>query len=155
MKKYSDILVLFLTAKLAKELGFFYRTKFYYNTSNPLGDKQSILICQERGWSRDGEIGELYTEIHKESGLLEYQINTNNNAPSQAVLESWIRDEHEISIHVDDYYTNSRVRFDYSVGGLGSQDDNPTGVFDTYEMAKEAGLMHALITIKEKKIKNK
>ena len=66
------------------------------------------------------------------------------HAPTQSLLQKWLREVHEISIKIDDFYTNSRVRFDYNVCELGSQEDNPVGIFETYEEALEIGLYQAL-----------
>ena len=69
-------------------------------------------------------------------------------APTQSLLQKWLREVHKISIKIDDYYTNSRVRFDYNICELGSQEDNPVGIFETYEEALETGLYQALKQIK-------
>lgn len=59
-------------------------------------------------------------------------------------IKKWLREEHKISIKIDDFYTNSRIRYDYNVCKLGSQDDNSEGVFVTYEEALEEALQKAL-----------
>jgi hypothetical protein len=70
--------------------------------------------------------------------------NWNTAAPTLSLLQKWLREEHEISIKIDDFYTNSRIRFDYNICKLGSQEDNPQGVFETYELALEEALFEAL-----------
>ncbi len=70
------------------------------------------------------------------------------DAPTQSLLQKWLREVHSLSVKIDDYITNSRVRYDYSVSDLGSQEDNPIGVFETYEEALEQGLQEALSLIK-------
>lgn len=63
-------------------------------------------------------------------------------------VQKWLRNEHNISIIIDDFTSNSKIRFDYSISKLGSQDDNPTGIFETYEEAHEKALSQALKLIK-------
>lgn len=68
--------------------------------------------------------------------------------PTQALLKKWLRETHNISIHVDDYTSKGKVMYDYSIGLLGSQDDNPVGEFTSYESALEEALQVALNMIK-------
>lgn len=70
------------------------------------------------------------------------------STPTQSLLQKWLREVHKISIKVDDFYTDSKLRFDFSVSELGSQDDNPQGAYESYEDALEAGLIEALKFIK-------
>lgn len=65
-------------------------------------------------------------------------------APTQSLLQKWLREVKKLSIKVDDFYTDADIRFDFSISVLGSQDDNPQGIFNTYEEALEAGLVEAL-----------
>ena len=118
----KEKLISFETAKLAKEKGF-------HISSRGEGMGKRVFIN-----------GELVNAI--------FSSKDHIHAPTQSLLQKWLREVHEISIKIDDYYTNSRVRFDYNVCELGSQEDNPVGIFETYEEALEIGLQEALKQIK-------
>ena len=117
----KEKLISFETAKLAKEKGF-------HISSRGEGMGKRVFIN-----------GELVNTI--------FSSKDHIHAPTQSLLQKWLREVHEISIKIDDYYTNSRVRFDYNVCELGSQEDNPVGIFETYEEALETGLYQALLLI--------
>ena len=70
-------------------------------------------------------------------------------AVPQSVLERWLREKHNKSVKVDDFTVEGKVRYDYNVSELGSQHDNPIGIFVRFEYAKEAGLMEALQSLKD------
>ena len=118
----KEKLISFETAILAKEKGF-------HISSRGEGMGKRVFIN-----------GELVNAI--------FSSKNHIHAPTQSLLQKWLREVHEISIKIDDYYTNSRVRFDYNVCELGSQEDNPVGIFETYEEALEIGLQEALKLIK-------
>ena len=134
----EETIVSFQVAKLAKEKGFNIPTIQYYT---PKG------YCTE---SAD-YMTERYAESNWNNGQGSYPTKAEDvscSAPTQSLLQKWLREVHEISIKIDDYYTNSRVRFDYNVCELGSQEDNPVGIFENYEEALEIGLQEALKLIK-------
>lgn len=121
----EEKLIEFSTAKLAKEKGF------HLNTPKA------------------------YIYRYQEHQSKDYVANLTNNplhcdicAPTQSLLQKWIREVHNISIKIDDFYTNGKLRFDFSVSELGSQDDNPKGIFEDYEEALEMALFEALKLIK-------
>ena len=118
----KEKLISFETAKLAKEKGFHISSR---------GEGMGIRVFIN---------GELVNTI--------FSSKDHIHAPTQSLLQKWLREVHEISVKIDDYYTNSRVRFDYNVCELGSQEDNPVGIFETYEEALETGLQEALKLIK-------
>lgn len=68
-------------------------------------------------------------------------------APNQSLLQKWLRDEHNLSIKIDDFFTNDKLRFDYIVAPLGTQEESNSDIFETYEEALEAALVEALNTI--------
>ncbi len=84
------------------------------------------------------------------------KVTINNKAGTyhayvtQSLLQKWLREVHNISIKIDDFHSNSKLRFDYSISILGSQEDNPQGIFETYEEALEEALQEALKTLKDK-----
>ena len=117
----KEKLISFETAILAKEKGF-------HISSRGEGMGKRVFIN-----------GELVNTI--------FSSKEHIHAPTQSLLQMWLREVHEISIKIDDYYTDSRVRFDYNVCQLGSQEDNPVGIFETYEEALEIGLYQALLLL--------
>ena len=117
----KEKLISFETAILAKEKGF-------HISSRGEGMGKRVFIN-----------GELVNAI--------FSSKNHIHAPTQSLLQKWLREVHKISIKIDDYYTNSRVRFDYNVCELGSQEDNPVGIFETYEEALETGLYQALLLL--------
>ena len=122
----EEQLISFETAKLAEQKGFKNESEFGYNSNGELGVPY---------------FGNSFTNGQSNGDLI-YE------SPTQSLLQKWLREVHEISIKIDDYYTNSKVRFDYNICELGSQDDNPTGIFKTYEEAFETALHQALLLIK-------
>ena len=117
----KEKLISFETAKLAKEKGF-------HISSRGEGMGKRVFIN-----------GELVNTI--------FSSKDHIHAPTQSLLQKWLREVHNVSIKIDDYYTYSRVRFDYNICELGSQEDNPVGVFETYEEALEIGLYQALLLL--------
>ena len=122
----EEQLVTFETARIAKEKNFNWYTDKAYILDKEDGDK---IIDNE--WEQI---------IEDNPNVFEFV----GYAPTQSFLQKWLREIHEISIKVDDFYTESKVRFDYNICKLGSQEDNPKGIFETYEKALEAGLQEAL-----------
>lgn len=140
----QEELIKFSTAKLAKEKGFNIPTIQYYTPE---------------GYSTEGVdyMTERYAKSNWNNGFGSYPTRPEEvecSAPTQYLLQKWLREKHQISIKIDDFYTDSKLRYDFNVCELGSQNDNPQGIFITYEKALEAGLKKALKKInKNDKIK--
>lgn len=128
--KVKERIVLFETAVLANKCGLFYNTKYYYNTSGKL----------------NGTI--LYKLYNKLTG------NKCYNAPSQHLLQKWLRDVHNIhiqvlihswmnktyyyKIHCDKVYIPNSSRF--LLGDI---------IVGDYEYVLDKALHHALNLIKK------
>ena len=134
-------LISFETAILAKEKGFKNACDRFVNKDNEYIFMPDLLYPNNSEFSHNSE---------EDPEVVEWKelMKTLVLAPTQSLLQKWLREVHKISIKIDDYYTNSRVRFDYNVCELGSQEDNPVGIFETYEGALEIGLQTALKLIK-------
>ena len=134
-------LISFETAILAKEKGFKNACDRFVNKDNEYIFMPDLLYPNNSEFSHNSE---------EDPEVVEWKelMKTLVLAPTQSLLQKWLREVHKISIKIDDYYTNSRVRFDYNVCELGSQEDNPVGIFETYEEALETGLQEALKLIK-------
>ena len=137
----KEKLISFETAILAKEKGFKNTCNRFVNKDNEYIFMPDLLYPNNSEFSHNSE---------EDPEVVEWEelMKTLVLAPTQSLLQKWLREVHEISIKIDDYYTNSRVRFDYNVCELGSQEDNPVGIFETYEEALEIGLQEALKLIK-------
>ena len=134
-------LISFETAILAKEKGFKNACDCFVNKDNEYIFMPDLLYPNNSEFSHNSE---------EDPEVVEWKelMKTLVLAPTQSLLQKWLREVHEISIKIDDYYTNSGERFDYNVCELGSREDNPVGVFKTYEEALENGLYQALKLIK-------
>lgn len=110
------------TAKLAKEKGFDKIVDWFFNENN----KSNTLYPNINGLKHsDGN-----------NGLL--------SAPTQSILQKWLREEHQILLWVEPI-TNNRWEFgiNYPNGGFGDAKE-----YDTFEAALEIGLQEALKLIK-------
>lgn len=118
-----DELVTFETAKLAKEKGFNEPTYDYY--------------------FKEGDLCETSTKTFIEgTNTMEVSL-----APTQSLLQRWLREVHNINIIIALSYTTKRYGYkliptDYKLG----TDIIPFS--DTYEQALEQGLIEALKLIK-------
>ena len=137
----KEKLISFETAILAKEKGFKNACDGFVNKDNEYIFMPDLLYPNNSEFSHNSE---------EDPEVVEWKelMKTLVLAPTQSLLQKWLREVHKISIKIDDYYTNSRVRFDYNICELGSQEDNPVGIFETYEEALEIGLQEALKQIK-------
>jgi hypothetical protein len=110
----KEKLISFETAKLAKEKGF-----------------DDVIVLNS--YSDNGVLKEDY--IFK-------QVKRCSAAPTQALLQKWLRDEHKLEISIDldlnkDYFVTIKDR------GRGLLFESK-GTFKTYENALEVGLQEAL-----------
>lgn len=114
---------------------------------------ETAKLAKEKGFKqRDIEVGFSYYKPDGEKlKLREYGtefIKYCTPFCTQSLLQKWLRESHQISIKIDDFYTDSKLKFDYNICKLGSQEDNPKGLFETYEKALEEALFEALKLIK-------
>jgi len=121
----KEEIITFKTAVLAEEKGFIHMK------ANCYGDNMCYQLPQ----------GELINAL-KGNTVSGYIL-----APTQSLLQKWLREYHDLSIKIDDFITDSKIRYDYSISVLGSQTDNPTGLFESYEEALEEGLQKMLLSI--------
>jgi len=121
------------TAKLAKEKGFDITTKSFYGCDNP---------------SSGIEPNKLITIELKKEGVVQSQEGTYvYNAPTQSLLQKWIREVHNIHIIIGIFYFIDSNTTGYNVEEIVELDTyiiichNPTV---TYEESLELGLQRAL-----------
>mgnify|MGYP000872082531 FL=1 len=126
----EETLISYETAKLAKEkgyigrigLGYKYNTGHYYNDVGELdGDCTNHLRNVIRNKGKDIE-------------------NPNISAPTQSLLQKWLRDIHNIEVFSKSEYKNL-VKIGFYYGG-DVKYSQP--IYKTYEEALEKGLQKAL-----------
>ena len=126
------------TAKLAKKKGFNWFCFYYYDDKENLHEPY-----EENGSSTDVEFRVDLSDLLENNNHYTYRIS----APTQALLQKWLRDVH--MIHVDPNYNHikSDGTFYIKYGKIPESCNSKEG-FDTYEAALEAGLLEALKLIK-------
>jgi hypothetical protein len=121
----EETLISFETAKLAKEIGFNWPTRYYYDF---IGDRGSDRT--DVNWNQSKE--ELYS------------------APTQSLLQKWLREIHNIMFVIKPFYDNSMKKTTYVADPIIAGKTNKIAREDTYEEALEVGLFEALKLIKTK-----
>jgi hypothetical protein len=130
----KEELIVFETAKLAKEKGFDWDCESYYK---PNTKELPSNLNGKRSWNHVVPAKEYYS------------------APTQSLLQKWLREKHNIHIPVNWVYKKSYdtdVDWHYNVKGIGLTSNNLIDLdetkFNTYEKALEVGLLEALKLIK-------
>lgn len=121
----KEEIIKFTTAKLAKEKGFDVPTTMYWYTGNTGTNIDSLETC---------------------NGFYNHNFeNLSFSAPTQALLQRWLREDHEIIISImfelESYECYIDNGFHEGSSGIGD-------TFETYEEALEDGLKEALTHIK-------
>ena len=126
----KDELISFETAKLAKEKGLIEGILCHNAYCIGFGS-----VKEDRNWL---------------SNVTRYGVKKSFHlalAPTQSVLQKWLREKHKIHIWVIPW--NSRKRFSYLLENEHIFDGSDRSeIFKTYEEALEAGLFNALKLIK-------
>ena len=143
-KIIQEQLIDFNTAVLAKEKGFNIPLSTWY-------DEKGILIDE----NSDYHMSYMY-----DNGGLPYSINTLNIfiAPTQSVLQKWLREIHNCIIEITFYGYNItsvkdikyEIEIDYygkDFNLTGDSSDYSSSDYDTYEEALEVGLFQALLLL--------
>lgn len=138
------------TAKLASEKGYHDTYVEFEGVPedyfNEVYDRRKYSYKQLRGTD------EIHLVLPFLSRVKRLRYDFKYYAPSQPDLQKWLRDEHKISIIIDDFITQGKLRFDFNVKELGSQDEGSCEQhYETYEEALEDALKVALRTIKKDK----
>lgn len=142
----EESFITFRAARKAKEHGFDWPVQSYYQSFRG----QPPVIGGER-YQTGGLIG---TNLYYILGEMNHNDPSKGDdeetwsRPTLTVLRKWLREKHQISIKIDDFTTMGRIRFDYNISELGSQEDSPAGTFETYEQALEEALEIAFENLK-------
>lgn len=126
----KEQLISFETAKLAKEKGFNIPDMCWYESNNrhTKGILNSYNLIEERHWA----------DIEVKSNHYGQRIYT---APTQALLQKWLRENHEIYIQVTPYFIPTKLHRFY----ITCEKDCVEGNWEEgYEKALEKGLHRAL-----------
>lgn len=133
-----DDVILLDTAKLARDKGFKIPcdARYYWDYKWKLS-LMGVVKCTNSGDLKDGE-------------------NVSYCAPTQSLIQKWLRDEHKIYVTVSSIEYGESIIFDYSIKQkaqiFGFSDiQSKIQEFKTYEEALEAGIIKALNLIKSKK----
>lgn len=116
-------IITFKTAKLAKEKGFSYYVSYSYWNEE--------LTSMTPGYALDDGTHSDY-KIY-----LEYQRYL---APTQSLLQKWLREEHNVWVMPE--YNGAGIMV--YIHNKGKIDSGGIGLFQTYEQALEKGLQEAL-----------
>lgn len=144
----TEELISFETAKLAKEKGFNIRIQHTVNGQNCLYFLDT------------GEVPKMINTNQIDNWNDDKKFQHVCSAPTQSLLQKWLREIHKIHIEID-FYDNARTyHFEYRVITSKNRDYNDLDMidsakrhynakkFNTYEKALEQGLYQALKLIK-------
>lgn len=134
----KDQLISFETAKLAKEKGFKIKTKFSYK--QPVVTKRGTNIREKRDYKIE-RTNYQYTSFTEIS-----YPNENYSAPTQSLLQKWLREVHNIHFN----FINIMNSNDYEIDIIQQPGHIITNVDNRniYEKIFEIGLLKALKLIK-------
>lgn len=120
-------LIKFKTAVLAKEKGFYWDCIYYFNSEGAQYYEFNINNENSREFTADA----IYT------------------APEQELLKRWLRETHNIFVEVSPTFSSGeKIPNNYDVLAFGKHLEL---IFNTYELALEAGLQYGLGLVKIKK----
>ena len=136
----KEKIITFKTAKLAKEAGFKAETHHYYiHYDNTPGNKG---LCPNM-------IGKHYLVTNPEIiNVSEHSFNfLTFQAPTQSLLQKWLRDKENIHICIDVNPYN-RARWELKLFKIPGHDIGYSNTsYESYENALEKGLQFALISV--------
>lgn len=130
----KEKLITFETAKLAKEKGFKISCYHAYNVDNKLEECTTSELT--------GKVVKYSADLIK---TLDFHSKDNECylAPTQSLLQKWLREEH--TLHIEIYVQLGFKHYSFSILPLAIEDRVN---YKTYELALEAGLLEALKALK-------
>ena len=131
----SEEIISLETAKLAKENGFNLNSPAFYGCDNPSsGNSNKLILRTWEDWANFGK-------EESQGGTLIY------SAPTQSLLQRWLREKH--NIHIEVYVNQTGWGWILTkLNGTIIKEITDWKFSDTYEQALEAGLLEALELIK-------
>ena len=139
----EEQLITFETAKLAKEKGFNIPTWYFYNYQNEIDEvcPEGFEGLKKEIWQTNFKNKDTFL-TEKDSKYKVYQYS----APTQALLQKWLREIHNIHLMLEPYYNEQQLLV-YGFDLLTERTEEKTIVekgFKTYEEALEVGLQEGL-----------
>ena len=129
----------FETANLAKEKGFDWMSYASYNST---GGIENTTINTSIGSKHDDKWFDLHS-YNSES------LSTRCDAPTQSLLQKWLREKHNIHFVIDTTMNPIEWRVSYyKINNKPFETVHLGGRYNTYEEALEKGLQEALKLIK-------
>jgi hypothetical protein len=149
----KEQLISFETAKLAKEKRFDWETSYGYDIQHK--DLTDHTIIHNEGnymWSEELETEIYYIEDYSSDRRHNYVrdiYNWNNSnyyysAPTQSLLQKWLREEHEIYVDVLSNNMNKKINFTVRYYNFKKLKIEVIGNYPVYEEALEKGLYESL-----------
>lgn len=145
MNIIEEDLITFETAKLAKEIGYMNGGKTSYIQSHTDYIYDDDPKHPESYKKDEVRIDTKFFHINNfEKNDFSNEYFTIYEAPTQSLLQKWLREKHKLFVYVLD---DDRIgKYYWGVSNLFSSSENPD--FNTYEEALEVGLQQALKFIK-------
>lgn len=135
MFNFEKMEITFETAKIAKEKGFDLPCRFAFDTTGRLSAFTGCAIHDTHNKNSTVHLFDTDTEEFTYPKLL-------TTAPTQSVLQKWLREVHGIDVLVDvEYYLKGRR---YICNIFSFKEDLTLDSFNTYKETLEAGLQEAL-----------
>ena len=131
----KEQLITFETAKLAKEKGFNILTRNHWSTYDNQGIENNFL---RKSYKADWN--------EKNIPYVSNKLETLYSAPTQSLLQKWLREVYDIDITVNSN-NESRINRLYEAviySDVIEEESNEFSWFKTYEGALEDGLLEAL-----------
>ena len=153
----SETLVSYETAKLAKEVGFDIPCGQFYDSEDSNCDQleepnsDGIFLQQRRSFGMYEIIIENYNNLIDLNGL-PLDLPQCASAPTQSLLQKWLRERHDIDVWASPYWITSMGKttkgYETDIVAKKEGRSKRSVGFNTYEEALEAGLLEALKLIK-------
>jgi hypothetical protein len=135
----QEELISFETAKLAKEKGFDWECENYYDVPKyPLYSRDTKEICHRK--------------YRNAKGYDSYYTQNEYKAPTQSLLQKWLREVHKIDVFVSKIGSTSYKKYYFQISKndtwINSDNSNSTRYLK-FEDALEKGLFESLKLIKQ------
>ena len=153
----QEQLVSFETAKLAKNKGFdeictshYVNEKPFYSVDEPKQLFNTVLRYGNRKetYESTSVLWFKNSDLHYKDNSEKFRFNKGYTAPTQSLLQKFLREKHNIIIIVDKIDSTLNSGFYYNIYSVLVENNYGILEFKTYEEALEKGLFEALKLIK-------
>lgn len=143
----SEELINYKTAQLAKQAGFNIPVHTCYNNNGKLMETSDLLNTYCEGGL---DFDEFFMNYNNKPELEKYQKSELYSAPTQSLLQRWIREVHNIFVSCSYNHIKNNGTY-YMWFGIMAKSCDMSENFDTYELALEQALQEALTIIINRK----